>query len=322
MNTHNTADCHAKAYHRQNGKPKFNNNNNHRGDRSNGNGNKNKTWKQRADQNKSVTLAEVNVLLEKGFKKLTTELAKTNKRKAKNEDANLVEILESDGESNDSEVDELVRAVNNDLHIAETIQADDSDGEDTVGRNADLVRKWLNRPLKKPNNPQNENCLAIKNFPVMGRSAKVLARDLDGPKTREIKKTKKVTKSDGGAATPKNKERVAHARVPDPKNKKIKKIKIIKKTEEGVTVAPNKVINADTPANDPERENATKTEKVENTKISVADYTGNKSDDRPDKNDKKIENMTEAELSVSDKDVDDLDAQLAELGFSFDKTGN
>ena len=107
--------------------------------------------------------------------------------------------------------------------FAETIHADDSDGKDTVGRNAELVRKWLNRPLKKPNNPQNENYLAVKNFPVMGRSAKVLARDLDGPKTRKIKKTTKVVKSDGVTATPKIKERVTHARVPDPKIKKNQK---------------------------------------------------------------------------------------------------
>jgi hypothetical protein len=321
VNTHNTADCHAKPFHKQDGKSKYNNNN-HRGNRSNGNGNKNKTWKQRADQNKAVTLNEVNVLLEKGFKKLTTELAKSNKRKSRSEDANMVEILESEAEDTDSEVDELVRAVNNELHVAETMQVDGSDSEDTTGRNADLVRKWLNRPTKKNDNPLKADYLAVKKYPVKGRSAKVLARDLDGPKTRKVKKTKKVTKSDGGVTTPKIKERVAHARVPGPKIRKIKKNKKIEKVTEGVTVAPNKDSGTDNDPEDSTRENVTETKKVENTKINVADNTDNKSDDRPDKNDKKIENMTEAELSVSDKDVDDLDTQLAELGFNFDKTGN
>jgi hypothetical protein len=170
VDTHNTADCNAKRFHKNlptSGQFKRGN-----GQRNNGR-NHNRPWTKKAEDAKTITKAEVNALIQQGFKQMKNSWMKNNKRKSNDDEANVVELawaepMETERANTDSSakrratnkddagVVELVNAVNNEsarknADPDEIFQVGKSNITDATDKavGSELVRKWTRDPKTK-----------------------------------------------------------------------------------------------------------------------------------------------------------------------------
>ena len=206
VDSHNTEDCRSKPFHKNNnGSNKNNNKSQYRG-KSNG-----KPWAKKAEAEKTYTKAEVNALIQKGFKQLKSSLAKNNKRKTSDDGSvNFVDLMWMDIDTTDNtttnadtkrKATEIKNSAagarassgNPKIEILEIVDSDAADATNTI-YGSEIVKKWVNgKKIEKP----EKSKVTKSGEPDAGVQG--VGSDLvnESRTTLKIKKNKKIKKIKG-----------------------------------------------------------------------------------------------------------------------------
>jgi len=212
VDTHNTEDCHAKAFHKSNSGFKSNKGkNNYRG-KSNG-----KPWAKAADSEKKYTKAEVNALIQKGFKQLKTQM----KKRKDNDDGsvNVLEIFLEDPDKNNNtvkdvdtnrqdipmEISDANTGAKSDPEEIEIFSDDDTEMVDTLKEvyGSEIVKKWVNGKKSPKSGKMKTNKSNIADAGSLSDGSKLVSESRSDPDKKKIKKIKKVKKSGKIVSAPK-----------------------------------------------------------------------------------------------------------------------